>query len=1051
MISNTNIYKAAQSKPFDPLFKTPTALFRGAPFWSWNTTLRIPQLFRQIDVFNKMGIGGFHIHVRIGLNTPYLGDEFMAAVKACVDKAEQDHMLAWLYDEDRWPSGAAGGLVTVHPEHRARHLLFTPVPYAQHAGGISPDAAGALGSRAGGGKLLARYVVQLDKQDRLADFTRLADDAVAPDGSDLWYAYLEIAHPSSWFNHQTYADTLNPKAIEKFIAVTHERYKQVVGDRFGSVIPGIFTDEPQFTRKNVLASARQKRDVIMPFTDDFAQSYHAMYGEDILDKLPELFWELPDGAPSLTRYRYHDHVSERFASAFSDTIGAWCESNGLALTGHLMEEPTLESQTHALGDAMRSYRSFQLPGIDMLCDSMELTTAKQAQSASRQYGRTGMLSELYGITSWDFDFAGHKRQGDWQAALGVTLRVHHLSWVSMEGEAKRDYPASIQHQSPWWEKYSVVENHFARVNVAMTRGRPVARVAMIHPVESYWLCYGPRDQTALEREEREYTFEKATEWLLYGLMDFDFICESLLPELNAPCAEPQFTVGAMKYDAVLVPPMRTIRSTTLERLEKFVEGGGHLIFAGDAPSLVDAQASSRASALAEKSTRIAFTKSQLLRALDAYREIEALHASGDRTNTLLYQIREDGDARYVFLCNSSSKRKTDAQDVKVRLKGVWNVEHLDTSNGQASLLPAFQDRDRGWTELTWTCHAHGHLLVRLTPAQADNAQPLSPRHEGDSRAPAPVLTHLDAPLGVTLSEPNALLLDQPEWRMDGGEWQPRDEILRIDDAVRAGLNLPKRGDQMAQPWTENDDPTTLAHLDMRFRIKNETTVHAPLLAIEQPQSLTLTMDGEPIAINDCGYWVDESLRTLQLPDIEAGEHELIIRIAYHRKSNVEWCYLLGDFSVCVKGRDAVLTAPVRTLAFDDITRQGLPFYSGNITYHCTFELADAANLKLQVPHFAGAMLGVKLDAGPERDIAFAPYAVNFDRVQPGSHTLDLILYGHRHNAFGPLHWARASSLVNPGTWRTCGDQWCYEYKNLRPLGIQAAPMILIEYPPHQES
>ena len=39
------------------------------------------------------------------------------------------------------------------------------------------------------------------------------------------------------------------------------------------------------------------------------------------------------------------------------------------LTGHMMEEPTLRlSQTAALGETMRSYRSFQLPGIDMLCD-----------------------------------------------------------------------------------------------------------------------------------------------------------------------------------------------------------------------------------------------------------------------------------------------------------------------------------------------------------------------------------------------------------------------------------------------------------------------------------------------------------------------------------------------------------------------------------------------------------------------------------------------------------------------------------------------------------
>ena len=57
------------------------------------------------------------------------------------------------------------------------------------------------------------------------------------------------------------------------------------------------------------------------------------------------------------------------------------------------------------------------------------------------------MSELYGVTSWSFDFRRHKLQGDWQAALGITLRVPHLSWVSMKGEAKRDYPASINYQS----------------------------------------------------------------------------------------------------------------------------------------------------------------------------------------------------------------------------------------------------------------------------------------------------------------------------------------------------------------------------------------------------------------------------------------------------------------------------------------------------------------------------------------------------------------------------------------------------------------------------
>src|SRR5687767_14172403 len=99
------------------LFAQPTAEYRGTPFWSWNTRLDVDQLLRQIDQLKAMGFGGFHIHARTGLATEYLGDEFMAAVVACTEKAAKERMLSWLYDEDRWPSGFAGGLVTRDPRH----------------------------------------------------------------------------------------------------------------------------------------------------------------------------------------------------------------------------------------------------------------------------------------------------------------------------------------------------------------------------------------------------------------------------------------------------------------------------------------------------------------------------------------------------------------------------------------------------------------------------------------------------------------------------------------------------------------------------------------------------------------------------------------------------------------------------------------------------------------------------------------------------------------------------------------------------------------------
>lgn len=192
-----------------------------------------------------------------------------------------------------------------------------------------------------------------------------------------------------------------------------------------------------------------------------------------------------------------------------------------------MWEEKLETQTGSVGEAMRCYRGMQLPGIDMLCDVRDYTVAKQAHSVSRQYGRCGVISEIYGVTNWTFTFEGHKGQGDWQAALGVNVRCHHLAWLTMAGEAKRDYPAAIGYQSPWYKDYPLIEDHFARVNYAMSRGKARVRVGVVHPIESYWLMYGPND-TSEEKQELEDQFAQLTEWLCHGLVDFDFISESLL-------------------------------------------------------------------------------------------------------------------------------------------------------------------------------------------------------------------------------------------------------------------------------------------------------------------------------------------------------------------------------------------------------------------------------------------------------------------------------------------------------------------------------------------
>jgi len=52
-------------------FRSPPAVHRGAPFWAWNARLNKDRLCRQIEWFHEMGLGGFFMHPRTGLDTEY--------------------------------------------------------------------------------------------------------------------------------------------------------------------------------------------------------------------------------------------------------------------------------------------------------------------------------------------------------------------------------------------------------------------------------------------------------------------------------------------------------------------------------------------------------------------------------------------------------------------------------------------------------------------------------------------------------------------------------------------------------------------------------------------------------------------------------------------------------------------------------------------------------------------------------------------------------------------------------------------------------------------
>ena len=144
----------------------------------------------------------------------------------------------------------------------------------------------------------------------------------AHEGETLAVIHWEYLAKGAQQNGESYVDVMNPQAIQKFIEVTHEEYKKRFGDKFGKIIPGIFSDEPCYIHGDVLLS--------MPWTDKLPEEFRKSYGYDIMENLPELFF-FGKYEVSRVRHDYYDLITRLFTESFTGVIGKWCGKHHLPM------------------------------------------------------------------------------------------------------------------------------------------------------------------------------------------------------------------------------------------------------------------------------------------------------------------------------------------------------------------------------------------------------------------------------------------------------------------------------------------------------------------------------------------------------------------------------------------------------------------------------------------------------------------------------------------------------------------------------------------------
>lgn len=491
--------------------------YRSVPFWSWNNYLDEGELCRQIEEMKSAGIGGFIMHARTGLKEEYLGEKWFSCIGACLKKAKELGMEAWIYDENGWPSGFVGGKLLENEEFRARFLEYS-------AGAYDP-AAFAVFIRQGDG------------------FVRV--ESVRPGVSEYHNVYLRVSPANT--------DILNPAVVDAFIADTHEQYYARFRESFGRELAGFFTDEPQYYRWGTPYSPAA--------TEAFAQR-----GEDIRDGLIWLFVKGEGGYAF--RERYFGILNRLYVQNFYKKLYDWCESHGCKLTGHSIEEGWLHGQMWGGGAVMPTYEFEHIPAIDWLGrDCGTELSPRQVGSAAAQLGKKFVLTETFGCAGYDVTPKELRSIGEYQYFNGVNKMCQHLYPYSVAGRGKTDHPPVFSPQANWFGGFRTFNDYFARLGYIVGETKDVYEAGILHPQREIWLEY-IRSEDYESVKETEDAFDELLLRLRKRGITYHFIDESLLAKYGS-AENGVLRVGRCAYRTVIVPQMRTLAPETYALLQKY--------------------------------------------------------------------------------------------------------------------------------------------------------------------------------------------------------------------------------------------------------------------------------------------------------------------------------------------------------------------------------------------------------------------------------------------------------------------------------------------------
>ena len=443
-------------------FKNVPNKYRPIPFWSWNEKLDTKETKSQINKMHDVGIGGFFMHARGGLQTEYMGEEWFENVSASVDEAKKLGMGAWAYDENGWPSGFGSGIVN----------------------GLGID--------------YQQKYLRVEKE-----FTH-TETAICQIG-DLYF-YYDI--------NPFYVDTLDKKVIAKFIECTYEPYYQ----KYKNDIEGFFTDEPQISRNGIPWSFVMVEEYKNRYNDDLLSHLDALFFEvDGYKQIRVNFWKMvTDLFSSAFMKQIYDWCDERNLKftghlVCENTFLSQLYSNGACMPHYeYFHVPGMDWLCRRLSDGVMIH---QLGSV-----AQQLGKKQVLSETFALCGHNVSFSELKGMYEWqmvrgvnllcqhlegysnrgirkrDYPPAMYCQQPWWSEYKHFVDAMSREGMILTEGEIKPEILV-IHPQTSAWVLYDAGEN--AGINEKFEKF-----VNLIKELEEKHLPFHLGDETIMERHAR---------------------------------------------------------------------------------------------------------------------------------------------------------------------------------------------------------------------------------------------------------------------------------------------------------------------------------------------------------------------------------------------------------------------------------------------------------------------------------------------------------------------------------------------------------------------